>query len=127
MPNRASISIRTQVGMSTPLDRNIPYRLLWIKVIMRATYDYVLWKDSSKFGLRKCALEAERWLFGPSTLVNSFENICYLFDLSPDKFREYARTLTPDDVRKLEYVDRQGRAPQALPEAESPRVDGDDR
>lgn len=92
-------------------ERYVPYRLLWVKVIIRAAYDYALWKESKDLRLKKYAQDAEKWLFDPSELVNSFENICYLFDLDIDEIRRYARALTREEVKKLEFRERQGKDP----------------
>lgn len=110
-------------------ERYVPYRLLWVKVIIRAAYDYALWKDSKDLRLRKYAHDAEKWLFEPSTLANSFESICYSFDLDMDGIRRYARALTRDEVKKLEFKERQGRDPllMAFGGKRSAELDGDDR
>ena len=90
-------------------ERYIPYRILWIRVIVRAAYDYALWRESKEIRLRKIALDAERWLFEPSTLELGFESICEKYDFPVEKIRKRARLLTRDDVKKLEYRDRNGR------------------
>lgn len=82
-------------------------RMLWIKVIVRAAYDYALWKDSKVIGLRKMALDAERWLFEESSLLNSFDTICFYYHLPAKKIRDYARNLTREDVKKLDFLERQ--------------------
>lgn len=91
-------------------ERYIPYRILWAKVIIRATYDYALWKESPDSRLRKFAQDAERWLFESSDLDLSFENICFAFDFPVEKIRQKTRTLTKQDVKKLEFRERQGRS-----------------
>lgn len=87
-------------------ERYVPYRLLWAKVIIRAAFDYALWKDSKDVRLRKVAEEAGRWLFEPSTLVNSFETICNMFDLPAALLRGYAKKLTREGVKKIEFRER---------------------
>lgn len=97
------------VSVSYNAERYLPYRVLWAKVIIRATYDYALWKDSPDLRLRKFAEDAEKWLFEPSDLELSFENICFAFDFPAEKIRQKTRTLTRNDVKKLEFRERQGR------------------
>lgn len=90
-------------------ERYVPYRLLWAKVIIRAAYDYALWKDSKDLRLKKYAQDAEKWLFEPSTLELGFESICFKFDFPIDKIRSRAKLLSKDDVKKLEFRERHGR------------------
>lgn len=90
-------------------ERYIPYRLLWAKVIIRAAYDYALWKDSKELRLRKYAQDAEKWLFEPSSIELGFESICFKFDFPIEKIRARARSLTKDDVKKLEFRERHGK------------------
>jgi hypothetical protein len=90
-------------------DRTSPYRLLWLRVFIRAAYDYALWRDATDIRLRKWAEDARKWLFDPSDLEFSLESLCYLFCLPITKLRKYARELTKDDVKKLEFKERQGR------------------
>lgn len=96
-------------SISYNAERYLPYRVLWAKVIIRATYDYALWKDSPDIRLRTYAQDAERWLFESSDLELSFENICFAFDFPVEKIRQKTRTLTKNDVKKLEFRERQGR------------------
>lgn len=91
-------------------ERYMPYRILWAKVIVRAAYDYALWKDAKDLRLKKFADDAERWLFEPSDLELSFENICFAFDFPVDQIRQRTRILTRDDVKKLEFRERQSRS-----------------
>jgi len=101
--------VRSPLPLSFNPERYVPYRLLWAKVIIRAAYDYALWKDSKELRLRKYAQDAERWLFESSSLELGFESICFKFDFPIDKIRERARKLTKDDVKKLEFRERHGR------------------
>ena len=39
------------------------FRLLWIKVILRATYDWVLYRDSKSRASQRIAENAYKWLF----------------------------------------------------------------
>lgn len=92
-------------------DKNAPYRLLWVKVIIRAAYDYALWKDSKDLRYRKFAEDARKWLFDPSELEFGLSNICTVWGLPITKIRKFARELTKEDVKKLEFKERQGRDP----------------
>lgn len=89
----------------------LPYKILWAKVIVRAAYDYALWKNSDDIRLRRFADDAARWLFDSPDpdLELSFENICFAFDFPVEKIRKKTRTLTREDVKKLEFRERQGR------------------
>lgn len=91
------------------LERHVWIRLLWRKVIIRAIYDYVLWKDSISVRKRHDAQDAARWLFEPSDLNNSFEHICFYADVDMEKVRSWARRATKDQVRKLEHIERERR------------------
>lgn len=99
------------------------FRLLWIKVILRASYDWVLYRDSKSKNLRRIAQDAYRWLFDPikdrKIVVvkgndvevffeefNSLDRLCEALDIEIDCVRKFASTLTRDKVRKLEFFDR---------------------
>lgn len=109
-PTHYKRSVAISTTYSTEL--TLPYRILWAKVIVRAAYDYALWKDSSDIRLRRFADDAARWLFeSPDPdLELSFENICFAFDFPVEKIRKKTRTLTREDVKKLEFRERQGRS-----------------
>ena len=99
-------------------DRYIPYRALWMKVIIRAAFDWVSYRDAIKLEQRKEAERAYRWLFEPSELFNSFENICDLVNLPPDSIRSWAKCLTKEHVAKIEHLERDNTNPVALMEAQ---------
>jgi hypothetical protein len=90
-------------------DPYAPYRLLWVKVIIRAAYDYALWKDSKDLRHRKFAEDARKWLFDPCDLEFGLPNICEIWSLPLEKIRRFARNLTKEEVKKLEFKERQGR------------------
>lgn len=90
-------------------ERYVPYRVLWAKVIIRAAYDYALWRDSKDLRLKKFAQDAERWIFESSDLELSFESICFAFDFPVERIRQRTRAMTKDDVKKLEFRERHGR------------------
>ncbi len=102
--NRSSKRVSSNTSYNP--ERYVPFKVLWAKVIIRAAYDYALWKDSRDIRLRKCAQEAEQWLFDPSPLELGFENICFAFDFPVDRIRHRTRALTRDDVKKLEFLER---------------------
>jgi hypothetical protein len=95
-------------------ERYVPYQLLWAKVIIRAAYDFALWKESDDLRLRNYAKDAERWLFGDSGLSNSFDRICEVLNIDGARIRKYAKELTRDQVKKLEFMEREGRDPMRL-------------
>ena len=95
-------------------------RMLWIKVIIRAAYDWVTYRDSSKLQLRKYAESADAWLFGESHVFNSFENVCKYINANPVRVRARIRTMSKEDAKKIEYLDR---LPSKLGDDEEARVD----
>lgn len=90
-------------------ERYVSFKVLWAKVIIRAAYDFALWKESKDMRLRKFADDAARWLFEPSNLELSFENICFAFDFPIERIRTRTKALTKQDVKKLEFRERHGR------------------
>lgn len=91
-------------------EKYIPYRVLWVKVIIRAAFDYTLWRDSSEFRLRKCAMDADRWFSCESAaLPNCFLHICDVLKLDPDLIRRCVKKLTREQVKKLEFKEREGK------------------
>lgn len=91
-----------------PPERYAPVRLLWIKAIIRAAFDYALYRDHRDLKLRKFAIDAERWLFEPSLLINSLENICQSLDINIDLVRIFSRRVTREQVKKMEFLERAG-------------------
>lgn len=89
------------------VDRYVGYRALWMKVIIRAAFDWVSYRDSTKLELRKEAEKAYKWLFESSLLFNSFENVCSIVDLPPDMMRYWVRSLTREHVAKIEHLERE--------------------
>jgi hypothetical protein len=88
-------------------DRHVGVKALWLKVIIRAVFDWVSYRDSTKPALKKLAENAENWLFNTGrNEFNSLENICEVIDLSASKVREWARTMTKDQVAKIEHLER---------------------
>jgi hypothetical protein len=93
--------------MEVAVDRYAWVKLLWRKVIIRAVYDYVLWKDIRQIRKRHDAQDAGKWLFEESDLNNSLEEVCLIADVDPEKVRRLARTATKDQVKKLEHIERE--------------------
>jgi len=81
-------------------------RALWLKVIIRAIYDWVTYKDSTKVEKKKFAESADIWLFQESLLFNSFENVCRQLDIDPVRIRAKVKTMTKEDVLKIEHLER---------------------
>lgn len=101
--------LQDSIAPAGPGDRYAGFRKLWGRVIQRAIYDWVAWRDSSKLDKKKEAERAEVWLFSPSVLFNSFENICMMLDIDPENVRCRARSFTKDEVLKAEHIERSGR------------------
>jgi hypothetical protein len=81
-------------------------RALWLKVIVRAAFDWVTYRDSDRLQQKKLAENAFIWLFEPSKLFNGFENICFYLDIDPERVREKIRMLSKDQVVKIEHAER---------------------
>ena len=103
--------LRDTISPAGPGDRYAGFRKLWGRVIQRAIYDWVAWRDSTKLEKKKQAELAETWLFQPNVCFNSFENICHMLDIDPEVVRERARKFTKDEVLKAEHVERTNRRP----------------
>lgn len=111
-------------AMQRSVDRYVGYRALWMKVIIRAAFDWVSYRDSSKLEHKKIAEYANTWLFSDSELFNSFENVCHLVDLPPEKIRAWAKKLTKEHVAKIEHLERDSAAPVALIDATRGLIEG---
>ena len=96
------------------LEKYVGVRTLWVKVIIRAVFDWVSYKDSQKIQQLKLAESAHGWLFKPSEVFNSFENVCFYLDMSPSNIRNWAQSLSPDQVLKIELSDRAPSPKQAF-------------
>jgi hypothetical protein len=86
-------------------------RALLLEIIRRASYDWVLYRDSSKLPQRELAHDAYQWLFvedqGTPTwrdrlaedrTFTGFVTICEMLDLDPTQTRATLRKLTIKDV-----------------------------
>lgn len=90
-------------------ERYAGVRALWIKVIIRAVFDWVSYRDSPRLMQKKLAESAALWLFQPSELFNGFENVCYYLDVDPSLVRRWARTMSREQVAKIEHLEREQR------------------
>lgn len=90
-------------------DRYAGARVLWLKVIIRAAFDWVAYRDSDRFSQKKIADNAFLWLFSSNHLFNSFESICMSLDILPEGVRDWARSLSKEDIEKIEHLDREGK------------------
>lgn len=84
------------------------YRTLWIRVYIRAVFDFVQYRDVIDVKLRRHAEDAHRWLFEPAEGFNSFEHICEVFDLPLATLRSFACKITKEDVKRMEHIDGDG-------------------
>lgn len=103
-------------------DRYAGMRSLWLKVIIRAMFDWASYRDSTKLMQRKLAENARVWLFEPSETFNSFENICRMLDIDIRKIRLRAETMNKDDVAKIEFKERRGFNDSDLPPDDRKRI-----
>lgn len=58
---------------------------------------------------KKLAESAALWLFQPSELFNGFENVCYYLDVEPSLVRRWAKTMSREQVAKIEHLEREQR------------------
>lgn len=94
-------------------------RALWLKVIIRAMFDWVSYRDSPKLIHKRLADQAHDWLFNQSNVFNGFENICNQIDINPEWVRRKAACMTKSDVAKIEHLERSSSSPVGeLDEAE---------
>jgi hypothetical protein len=81
-------------------------RALWVKVIIRAIYDFVNYRNASGLTQLKWSREAYNWMFNTDPRDGSFNGVCYHLDINPEAVRAWARTATKRQVAKIEYLDR---------------------
>jgi hypothetical protein len=87
-------------------DRYVGYRVLWLKVIIRSVFDWVTYRDNLRMEKRKYAESAYTWLFESNNLINGFESVCCMLDLSPSRVRTWAKSMSKDQVMKMEHLER---------------------
>lgn len=105
---------QNEIPMPGPDDRYAGIRALWIKVIIRAIFDWVTYRDSLDLKRKKEAENASTWLFKPSVVFNSFENVCYYVGLNPDDVRDQVQSMSKEDAKKIEYLERSDREGREL-------------
>ncbi len=90
-------------------------RTLWIEVIRRAAFDWVLYKNSQKMARRQLAQGAFVWLFvedrdhpnwhervaEDGCALSSFVGICEALEFDPEALRDGIRRLTPTKIKTL--------------------------
>lgn len=87
-------------------ERYVGTRALWLKVIIRAVFDWVSYRDNSDIQKLKLAESARNWLFEKSEMFNGFENVCDHLSLAPEKVRKWAKSISKEQVAKIEHLDR---------------------
>lgn len=100
------ISCQKVRGQFRTDDRYSGSKVLWMRVIIRAAFDLASYKNDNRLALRKYADNAHKWLFEKSHLFNSFENICAMLGLNAVPIRNWAASLTKEEVMKMEHLDR---------------------
>lgn len=91
-------------------------KALWLAVFIRAARDYTLWRDEKKdVEKRKLAEDARRFIFDATS---GFADMCTVFDLDVGRLRHRAETMTREDVRKIEMLERGPSRELATPEVE---------
>jgi hypothetical protein len=103
---QASVRVH-ELGRLVDNYRHAGVKALWIKVIVRAVFDWVTYRHSDDIRHLKLAESARIWIFEPSELFNGFSNICFYLDLDPDTVRAWAVGVTPDQVVKIEHLERE--------------------
>jgi hypothetical protein len=92
-------------------------RALWLEVIRRAAYDWVLYRTSTRIQQKEYASSAYSWLFEerpgtplwekrrkeqePGVMSTSFHAVCEFLDLDPEAVLRRIRLLTPKDVLSI--------------------------
>lgn len=84
-------------------DTDLEDRMIWVCVLRRAVFDYVLYKGQGKHK-RRWQLAAQ-FVFDPQPVDRdglSFAEICALFGWDPDYIRRLTKRLKRDDIKRLE-------------------------
>ena len=87
-------------------DRYAGSRILWFRVILRAMFDWVSYKDSQRLMQKKLAESAHNWFFCTSEMFNGFENVCLMLEIDPKKIQQRVLTMSKDEVEKIEFKER---------------------
>ena len=84
-------------------DRYSGIRILWIRVIQRAIFDWVSYQDSTIKSKKSDAKSAYKFLF---TDKDGLDYLCDVLCIDKDKFRHRASTMTKDEITKIEHLER---------------------
>lgn len=125
--DRLPQSSREGCGVDHNRQRYSPYKTLWMRVFIRAAFDYAQYKTSKDLRSRRLAEDAYRWIFEENHDECSLQNICESFELPLDMLRAWAKRLNKDDVKKMEQLDRKGLVLRTLKRAIGSSVRGDCR
>ncbi len=120
-------SSREGCGVDHNRQKYSPYRTLWVRVFIRAAFDYAQYKTSKDLKSRRLAEDAYRWIFDENHDKCSLQNICESFDLPLDLLRAWAKRITKNDVKKMEQLDRKGLVLKTLDRAIGSSVSGNRR
>jgi hypothetical protein len=78
------------------------YRKLWAAVVILAVCDYL----NARPGSRRQS-DASEWIFGPDQVgPTSFENLCDVLELCPDRLRQQLRDHPPVGAQFSRHVQR---------------------
>jgi hypothetical protein len=104
----------------TPLSPDYaPYRRLWSRVVLRAVADIVTEGivQHSKDYRRQDVIDARAWIYGPSQALNSFERVCAIANIDPDRLRSWLKRLSREDKKRilhnLRHIDKGDRRSEA--------------
>lgn len=84
-------------------DTNCAEKMMWVNVIRRAMFDFVLYKNKRQFEVRW--KRAYTFIFEDSEEFDGglkFEEICSLFGWNPGYIRRLIEKLDRSDIRRLE-------------------------
>jgi len=82
---------------------NFEEKMMWVGVLRRAVFDYVLYKGKKKHEMKW--RRAHRFIFDDETdygINLSFTEICGLFGWEPEYIQRKVKDLDRTDIRKLE-------------------------
>lgn len=84
-----------------------PERRLYLAIVRRAIWDFVLYKKSKNVEKRALAREAEGWLFWPGEEDTdaegrvTFQYVCSILNVDPARIRHSAKRLKRTDIQRL--------------------------
>ena len=94
--------LQNSTPYDTQDDRYAGIRVLWLKIIVRAISDLILYRGVPDLAKRRDAETASIWMFQPHVCFNGFENVCHMLDVDPDKIRARTRSLSKREAENLE-------------------------